>query len=730
MKAVVCLLVGVLAASAAATAQSQGPRPGPTDGDAQWISELERAVAAGVPTEALVLFDDADVEREARTSRERRKLQFDDADVLAHKAARLHRLKHQAMTAMDASAYSLVQDYSHLPFALVRFSNRRALDQLRARREFRALFANGRKELMLDAVSASLVRQPPAQALGLTGTGTTVLVVDSGVDYAQPDFGTCTSPGVPASTCRLVYASNIAGSGGDKDTSTAQHGTNVAGIAAGVAPGTKIASINVFGTASGTTDSLILQAINWGIAQQATYNIRAINLSLGDGSSNTAPCANPSLNPYVTAVNNAGSAGILVVAAAGNEGYTSAIANPACTPKVLSVGAVYSQNWGAVSGSCSDPTTAADQVACFSNSASFLTAWAPGAFITAGGRQLGGTSQAAPFIAGAAAVLRAAYPGDTLDQTVSRITTYGVPVTDARNGVVKPRLDLFESARPGNDDFVNRFTASGSIGSTTANNQHATKEALEPNHAGNAGGRSLWWRWTAPASGQVALDTHGASIDTLLAVYTGASVANLVAVASNDNDGFANGASGLYFQAQSGAEYEFAVDGKDGASGALTVEWQLNTSALANLRTSTVITPSRPAVGELVTLSVTVVNDGPQPATGVTVTGTIPPQFSYISADAACVIAGGGTSFTCSVGTVLTAAAGTVNLVLRATATGTVQFSASASSEVADPVLSNNSSSTQTSVASSRSVPLPSWALLVTAGLLAGIAIGTARRSA
>ncbi|MGB0127799.1 MAG: S8 family serine peptidase, partial [Rhodocyclaceae bacterium] len=128
-------------------------------------------------------------------------------------------------------------------------------------------------------------------------------------------------------------------------------------------------------------------------------------------------------------------------------------ASPACTPGAVSVGAVYSGNFGGVGwGACTDSTTAADKVTCFSNSASFLSVLAPGAIITAGGVSLGGTSQAAPFIAGSVAVLRAAYPAETLDQTVSRITSSGSPVTDARNGLSKPRLNLQAAAGVGNSE--------------------------------------------------------------------------------------------------------------------------------------------------------------------------------------------------------------------------------------------------------------------------------------
>jgi subtilisin family serine protease len=83
-------------------------------------------------------------------------------------------------------------------------------------------------------------------------------------------------------------------------------------------------------------------------------------------------------------------------------------------------------------------------VACFSDSGSIMTMFAPGAVITAAGLSYGGTSQAAPHVAAAIAVLRAANaaPNDTVAQTVARLTSTGTSVKDTRNNLTKPRLNL------------------------------------------------------------------------------------------------------------------------------------------------------------------------------------------------------------------------------------------------------------------------------------------------
>lgn len=128
---------------------------------------------------------------------------------------------------------------------------------------------------------------------------------------------------------------------------------------------------------------------------------------------------------------------------------------------------------------------------------------------------------------------------------------------------------------PTNDLFAARLPLTGASGAVAASTAFASREPGEPAHAGNAGGASVWFRWTAPASGQVTLDTHGSAFDTLLGVYTGSAPDALALVAQNDNDGSAGGASGLSFQAVSGQAYEIAVDGLGGASGPLTLTWLL-----------------------------------------------------------------------------------------------------------------------------------------------------------
>jgi len=64
------------------------------------------------------------------------------------------------------------------------------------------------------------------------------------------------------------------------------------------------------------------------------------------------------------------------------------------------------------------------------------------------------------------------------------------------------------TAAPHNDDFSNPQRLSGSRISLLASNAGGTKEPGEPDHLGNPGGSSVWYSWTAPASGRVTLSTN------------------------------------------------------------------------------------------------------------------------------------------------------------------------------------------------------------------------------
>jgi hypothetical protein len=141
------------------------------------------------------------------------------------------------------------------------------------------------------------------------------------------------------------------------------------------------------------------------------------------------------------------------------------------------------------------------------------------------------------------------------------------------NNVTRVTVTLpADCVSPPNDSFANAQTISGAPASGEGNNGCATKEAGEPNHAGDAGGVSIWFKWTAPSNQLTTITTVGSDFDTLLAVYTGNAVSSLTLVASNDDIVlYSNRQSRLSFQAVAGTVYRIAVDGWHAENGRVLV---------------------------------------------------------------------------------------------------------------------------------------------------------------
>jgi serine protease AprX len=199
----------------------------------------------------------------------------------------------------------------------------------------------------------SLVRSQPSgygrnSSYTLDGSGVGIAIVDSGIASSAKSFteGTTSS--------RVVYSQSFVP--GDSSTNDAYgHGTHVASIAAGsatrnssaykgIAPKANLINLKVLNQHGVGSTSSLLQAIEWIRMNRATYNIRVVNMSLG-----TAAIDSMWNDPLCYAVQDLTWYGILVVAAAGNNGKTALgtkiygqIHSPANDPSVLTVGATNS----------------------------------------------------------------------------------------------------------------------------------------------------------------------------------------------------------------------------------------------------------------------------------------------------------------------------------------------------------------------------------------------------
>lgn len=221
-----------------------------------------------------------------------------------------------------------------------------------------------------------------AHAQGILGAGVKVAVLDTGIDYTHPEL-------VAAYRGGDNFVSLDVDNHDPFDDSWNSHGTHVAGVIAaakneagvvGVAPNAELYAVKILDGAGFGPESAVIAGIEWAVANQ----IDVINFSLG--------LANPSPALEETC-QAAADAGVLMVAASGNS-YGGEVLFPARYPSVVAVSA----------------TGPDDAVAAISSLGPEIEFAAPGIGINstiAGGgyNYLSGTSQAAPHVAGVAALL-------------------------------------------------------------------------------------------------------------------------------------------------------------------------------------------------------------------------------------------------------------------------------------------------------------------------------------
>lgn len=174
----------------------------------------------------------------------------------------------------------------------------------------------------LSATSgADLVSMSSGSDSGLDGTGIGIAVLDSGIYTAHRSFLGKNN------NIRVVASRDFTGEGRTDDLYG--HGSHVASIAAGngrvsngaylgIAPNANVINLRVLNAQGTGSTSRLLTALDWVMSNRATYNIRVVNMSLG-----SAAIDSYQYDPACKAVRRLVDAGIVVVAAAGNNGQNS-----------------------------------------------------------------------------------------------------------------------------------------------------------------------------------------------------------------------------------------------------------------------------------------------------------------------------------------------------------------------------------------------------------------------
>jgi hypothetical protein len=155
-------------------------------------------------------------------------------------------------------------------------------------------------------------------------------------------------------------------------------------------------------------------------------------------------------------------------------------------------------------------------------------------------------------------------------------TTYRIAVDGFGADEGALRINIEPAPPPANDDFANAVGVTQPFEFLEGyTNVDATGETGEPNHAGVAVPlASVWFKWTAAATGPARIATCGSGMDSALAVYTGEAVGALTPVAANDDDpaGTCGDDGVVNFAAQGGTTYRIAIDGVGSEAGSVRLQ--------------------------------------------------------------------------------------------------------------------------------------------------------------
>ncbi len=267
--------------------------------------------------------------------------------------------------------------------------------------------ADGITKLWLDgrvhadlADSTAQVGAPQAWADGYNGTGTTVAVLDSGIDADHPDL-----VGQVATSQSFVPGedtTDVVGHGTHVSSTIAGTGAASGGTEKGVAWGAHLAVGKVLGADGSGQDSWIIAGMEWA-ADQA----RVVNMSLGTSE------ASDGTDPISQAVDDLSeSKGTLFVVAAGNQGCEGCLGAPAAAEDALTVGAVDGNDqlagFSSMGPRTGDAGIKPDLVA---PGVDILAARSSDSTEGSGDYILmSGTSMASPHVAGAAAIVAQRHP--------------------------------------------------------------------------------------------------------------------------------------------------------------------------------------------------------------------------------------------------------------------------------------------------------------------------------
>ena len=285
-----------------------------------------------------------------------------------------------------------------------------------------------------NQIDLSAIALPPAWWRTTGVPGVVVAVLDTGIDATHPEFAGRLVPGYNALTGTADTVADFSATNDDEG-----HGTHVAGTVAaaanngqgiaGIAPGVSIMPVKVLGASGAGDFKGMISGVTWAM----DHGARIVTMSLG-GTLGSAGVAN-----LQQTFDAAYAAGVVVVAASGNDGATIS-EYPCSFAHVICVGST-----------SRDGTV----VSAFSTRTAALALVAPGESIVSAlpGNTYGsgtGTSMATPHVTGAVALMRSVNPAISVDQVFADLTQTARPLVpggrnpDSGYGLLQvgPAVDL------------------------------------------------------------------------------------------------------------------------------------------------------------------------------------------------------------------------------------------------------------------------------------------------
>ena len=309
--------------------------------------------------------------------------------------------------------------------------------------------ANGAPTAYDPLIGAAQARSTYA----VNGSGMTVAVIDTGVDYNNAALGSGFGPGA-----KVIAGFDFADNSSDPLATTSQHGTAVAGLIGssdgndlGVAPGVQIVALRVTDSSNTASLASIAGALQWVIDHHAQYNITAVNMSLSDGrnyAQNWFANGGGPAQQITDLIGRLTAMNIPTVAATGNsfDGKAQGEGFAAIVNGTISVTATdlsdhllsNAQRLGTAIGGASATTIAAPGVGTAPSGDS-------------GTASVEGTSFATPLVTGAVVLLQQIYQSrfgtlPSIDQLKSWLQQGADPVYDPATGITIGRLDIPQAA--------------------------------------------------------------------------------------------------------------------------------------------------------------------------------------------------------------------------------------------------------------------------------------------